>query len=130
MQGVHPDLVFILNEAIKSSPVDFTVVCGGRSQKEQQKLFSIGRTVKGQKVTYKDGVFNRSKHQIQKDGYYHAVDIYPFVDGKLLIYETTSVPNLLRIMNHIKGLADFYNINLSFGAFWRTFKDYPHIELL
>ena len=69
LEGVHPDLVETVKEAIKVSLVDFGVIYGVRSLAEQQKLYDAGRS-----QTMK------SRHLVQEDGYSHAVDLMAY-DG-------------------------------------------------
>jgi len=38
MKGLHPDLLKVLNEAIKAPPFDFTVTDGLRTLAEQKKF--------------------------------------------------------------------------------------------
>ena len=56
LEGVHPDLVETVKEAIKVSLVDFGVIYGVRSLAEQQKLYDAGRSQT-----------MRSKHLIQEE---------------------------------------------------------------
>ena len=34
-----------------------------------------------------------------------------------------------KVANHIKAIAKEQNIKLEWGGDWKSFKDYPHIEL-
>ena len=78
MNGIHPLLHLILMELIKI--MDVSVIFGVRTVKEQEDLYAIGRTKDLDKkpVTNLDGVNKRSKHQVQKDGFAHAVDVCPY----------------------------------------------------
>lgn len=69
----HPDLIMIVTESLKVSPVDFGVAHGQRPIDEQNKLYQQGRTTPGKIVTYKDGYTNKSKHNYQPS---MAVDLY------------------------------------------------------
>jgi peptidoglycan L-alanyl-D-glutamate endopeptidase CwlK len=126
LKGVHPDLVRVMEAAISYSPVDFTVVEGVRTQKRQQELWAKGRTVPGAIVTKCDGIKVKSPHQSKSDGYGYAVDIYPYIDGKVQVNDAA---NLKRIALHIKQVADSMGINIDCGVFWVNFPDSPHIEL-
>ncbi|MBS7814768.1 M15 family peptidase [Wohlfahrtiimonas chitiniclastica] len=71
--GVHPDLVAVVNRAIELTTQDFTV-------------FEGVRTINQQKENVKKGVsttVNGSRHLIGKNGYAHAVDLVPYIDGQL-----------------------------------------------
>jgi len=69
LNGVHPDLVLVLNKAIEESKVDFGIASGVRTEEEQREKYEKG-------LSELDGYKRKSKHQIQEDGYGHAVDIY------------------------------------------------------
>lgn len=130
---MHPDLVRVINEAIKDSPVDFTVVEGVRTVERQKELYAYGRTVmvrdhaKARIVTHSDGVIKKSNHQPKKDGFGYAVDIYPFVGGRVDVEDGKS---LLRIGHHIVATGKRLGINVQWGQDWKTFVDPPHFELI
>ena len=42
LEGVNPQLVQVVNEAIKRTKVDFGVTCGMRTVEEQEKLVASG----------------------------------------------------------------------------------------
>ena len=118
LKGVHPDLVKVLNEAIKH--VDFTVLEGLRSKERQEELVATG----------KSKTMN-SKHLKQSDGYGHAVDIicYPI--------DWENWNRNYMFAGWIKGFAAANGVKLRIGADWngnfdttdQTFHDLPHIEL-
>jgi len=72
LQGVHPSLVKVANLAISICEQDFSVHDGLRTKVEQQKLVA-----KGASQTM------NSMHLPQKDGFGHAVDLVPYINGKL-----------------------------------------------
>jgi len=126
LEGVHPDLVKVLKKAIIDTPVDFTIDQGTRTTAYQQSLYAKGRTTAGEIVTNADGVKNKSNHQIKSDGYGWAVDLYPYVNGKV---QYNDVTNLRIISAHILATAKCMGIKVDWGGGWKTFKDYPHFEL-
>ncbi len=71
LEGVHPDLVWIVNYAIGITDQDFTVTDGVRTVWEQRENVRAGvsQTM-------------NSRHLIQPDGWAHAVDLVPWVNGK------------------------------------------------
>jgi len=109
LSGVHPDLVKVIEEAIKESPLDFSITEGLRTKERQQELFSAG---KSQTM--------RSRHLTG-----HAVDIAVFVDGKI----SWDAKHFIPVIDHIKEIARGFDIPIVSGGDWVTFKDYPHIEL-
>ena len=133
LKNVHPDLVKVMTEAIKNSPVDFTIVCGLRTTKEQQELYAKGRTKPGPKVTNADGIKNLSNHQDEadgkKDGYGSAVDLYPYFDGQVQINHKDTIPKLKIIGKHIEDTAKKLGINIEWGGRWIKLVDYPHFQL-
>lgn len=128
LRGVHPDLVRVMREAIKDTPVDFTIISGVRTLEEQQALYAQGRTKPGAIVTNSDGVRFKSNHQVKADGYGHAIDLYPYVGGGLLVTQPT-VPALLGQINvHIQHTAARLGVRIAWGGDWKM-RDYPHFEL-
>ncbi|MDL2290390.1 M15 family metallopeptidase [Paludibacteraceae bacterium OttesenSCG-928-F17] len=125
LQGVHPEMVRLMTEAIKHSPVDFTITEGVRTMERQQELYSQGRTKPGNIVTNVDGVNKKSNHQVKADGLGGAVDLYPYISGHV---QVNDVENLIKIGNHIKATAFKMGIKVSWGGDWKM-KDYPHFEL-
>ncbi|NDV58057.1 M15 family metallopeptidase [Bacteroides sp. 519] len=125
LEGVHPDLVTVMHQAIKETPIDFTIVEGVRTVKRQKQLYAQGRTMPGMIVTYVDGVKKKSNHQLKADGYSYAVDIYPYINGKV---EVCATRELELIAWHINKVAGELGIPIEWGGNW-TFKDYPHFEL-
>jgi len=118
--GVHPDLCKVMHEAIKDSPMDFTITCGVRTAKEQQELFR-----KRPKVTNCDGVIKQSNHQVKSDGYGYAIDLYPYFNGSV---QVNAVNELKVIAAHILNIAKRIDVPVEWGGNWKM-RDYPHFEL-
>lgn len=133
LANVHPDLRRVFMEAIKESPVDFVVVEGLRTAQRQKELYAQGRTKPGPKVTNADGVKNLSNHQDEadgrKDGLGSAVDIYPYVDGKIRITEPYVVQKLKEIAIHVKAVAKCLGVAITWGGDWKNPYDPPHYQL-
>jgi peptidoglycan L-alanyl-D-glutamate endopeptidase CwlK len=72
LKGVHPDLVRVVERAIQITSQDFSVHDGLRTQEEQKRLVAAGASKT-----------MNSMHRQQPDGYGHAVDLVPFINGKL-----------------------------------------------
>lgn len=109
LSGVHPDLVKVIEEAIKESPLDFSITEGLRTRERQKELFDAG----------KSQTMN-SRHLTG-----HAVDIAVIKDGTVTWDSKYYIP----VLDHIKTIAKQFNIPIVCGGDWVTFKDYPHIEL-
>ena len=129
LKGVHPNLVKVIAEGIKTSPVDFTITEGLRTTKEQQQLYAQGRTTRGIVVTYRDGVKRKSNHQAKEDGYGHAIDLYPFFEGSVQVHHKDTIKKLKIIATHLKSIAKNLGINITWGGDWKTPYDPPHFEL-
>ena len=133
LQGVHPDMVKIMMEAIKHTPIDFTITEGVRSKERQQTLYSYGRTRinpdtgKMTKVTNVDGVNSKSNHQIKSDGYGHAVDIYPYINGSVRTEGYSK--EVKQLADHIQCVANTLGIKIRRGIDWKSPYDPPHFEL-
>lgn len=125
MNGIHPELVRLMDLSIRNTPVDFTITEGVRTVRRQQELYAQGRTKPGNIVTNVDGVNKISNHQPKPDGYGHAVDLYPYVNGRV---QVNDVANLKRIADHIKAVARLHGIRMEWGGDWKM-RDYPHFEL-
>lgn len=124
--GVHPLLAKVMHESIKDSPIDFTITEGVRTVQRQQDLYAQGRTKPGKIVTNVDGVKNKSDHQPKADGYGHAVDLYPFINGRV---DVNGVNELKIIAAHILSVAKRLGVPVEWGGNWTKLKDYPHFGL-
>ena len=109
LEGVHPDLVRVVERAIEITPVDFTVVEGRRSKVRQRQLVKIGasRTM-------------RSRHLTG-----HAVDLAPWVDGTV----RWDWPLFYPIARAMKQAAKELDVKIRWGGDWKHFKDGPHFQL-
>jgi peptidoglycan L-alanyl-D-glutamate endopeptidase CwlK len=101
--------VKVIEEAIKGSPLDFSITEGLRTRERQKELFDAG----------KSQTMN-SRHLTGK-----AVDIAVFVDGTI----SWDAKHFIPVINHIKAIAKGFDIPIVSGGDWVSFKDYPHLEL-
>lgn len=91
LKGVHPDLAVVVRRASEITTTPFRVIEGVRSKERCYELYGKGRSAskcraKGvpskyakpslSKVTWLSNPLN-SKHCKQRDGYGHAVDLFP-----------------------------------------------------
>jgi peptidoglycan L-alanyl-D-glutamate endopeptidase CwlK len=109
LTGVHPDLVKVIEEAIKDSPLDFSITEGLRTRERQKALFDAG----------KSQTMN-SRHLSGK-----AVDIAVIREGEV----TWDFKYYQLVADHIKKVAKELEIELVWGGDWQSFKDGPHFEL-
>ena len=124
LKGVHPLLIAIMVDAIRTSPYDFGIPehGGRRTDSEQHALYKIGRYGdKRRKITYKDGYRNKSYHQTGL-----AVDFYAYINGK-----PNWQPKYYTIIaRHIQKVAwEKYHVKLTWGGDWKSFKDLPHLQI-
>ena len=103
LDGVHPDMVAVVERAIELPDVDFGVTYGVRTLAEQKKLVASGRS-----QTMK------SKHLIQDSGYSHAVDVVAY-DGKDVVWEINVYDN---ICDAFKQAAIEKGVAVKWGAAW------------
>lgn len=108
LEGVHPELVRVMHEAIQKSPVDFAIIEGLRTVDRQRQLVASGasKTMNSRHITG------------------HAVDIAPWVDGTI----RWDWPLYDRIAPVIMQTADFCRVQMVWGGSWKM-RDGPHFEL-
>lgn len=129
LEKIHPNLVKIMTESIKTSPYDFSIVDGVRTVERQQALYSKGRENPGAIVTNADGIIHKSNHQIKSDGYAYAVDLSPYIDGKIRTGYDKYKTEFKEIAEHILKTAEKFNIHIIWGGHWTDPFDPPHFEL-
>ena len=110
LQGVDIRLVRLVEQAIKETTVDFTVLEGLRTPERQQQLVNDGysQTLKSKHLTG------------------HAVDLVAIVDGKVS-WDKQYYPEIARAMK--KAAAD-QQVNIRWGGDFKSFFDGPHFELI
>jgi peptidoglycan L-alanyl-D-glutamate endopeptidase CwlK len=111
LSGVHPDLIKVLNTAITITKVDFGIACGVRTAKEQNELYKKG-------LSDCDGYKIKSPHQIQKDGYGHAVDVYIWDDKNhkgVFVYDKNTAWMWLEVGRAILRSARLHDIDMIWG---------------
>jgi len=109
LRGVHPDLVKVVERAIKITEVDFTVLEGLRTPERQKALVEAGasQTLMSRHLTG------------------HAVDLGAWVDNQVRLVW----PLYHKI--HIAMLAASIELQIpiEWGGSWKRFKDGPHWQL-
>ena len=112
LEGVHPDMVAVVERAIELTKVDFGVTEGTRTIETQKQYVAAG----------KSQTMN-SKHLPQSDGYSHAVDLVAYVGGtvswELNVYDD--------ICDALKAAAKEKGVAIKWGAAWSEgdICDYP-----
>ena len=110
MGKVHRDLVLVMEEAIRITPVDLTVLEGRRSIERQKKLVASGasQTMNSRHITG------------------HAVDVAPINEDGAVAWDW---PLYHQIAPAIKEAALVVGVPIHWGGDWETFRDGPHWEL-
>lgn len=109
LEGVHEDLVKVVKEAIKITPIDFGVTEGLRSVTRQRQLV-------------KDG---KSQTMLSRHLTGHAVDLVAYVNGKV----TWEGKYYNQIANAMLESAAKLDIPIIWGGTWKTLVDKCHFEL-
>lgn len=94
---------------------------GLRTFKEQDNLYSLGRTKPGKKVTNAKG--GQSIHN-----YGFAVDICMMIDGKTASWDTVKDWDHDKVADWYECVKIFAKYGWDWGGNWKTFKDLPHFE--
>jgi peptidoglycan L-alanyl-D-glutamate endopeptidase CwlK len=109
LKGVHPDLVRVVERAIRITKVDFRVQQGLRTIEEQRRLKAAGAS---QTL--------RSRHLTG-----HAVDLVALI-GRDVRWDW---PLYHQIAEAMKKAANELGVSIEWGGDWKSFKDGPHFQL-
>ncbi len=109
LNGVHPDLVRVVELAIQVTPVDFVVTEGLRSRERQSLLVKQGKS--------------RTMNSRHLTG--HAVDVAALVDGRI----SWEFEQYRRIADAFKEAAGKLGVGIEWGGDWKRFRDGPHFQL-
>lgn len=109
LKGVHPDLKKVINQALKTSRLDFAVLEGVRDPDRQERLFKAGAS------------------KIRDSRHLHglAVDLGAIIDGEI----TWHWPAYITLAADVKQAAMDLKIAIVWGGDWPHFKDGGHFEL-
>lgn len=103
LEGVHPDLVAVVQRAIAITKQDFSVHDGLRTVAEQREYVrrGVSKTM-------------NSMHMKQPDGFGHAVDLVPYINGQLR-WEWKPIFN---IASAVRISAELLGVGLIWGGVW------------
>ena len=109
LEGVHEDLIAVVERASRISEIPFVVTEGLRSLDRQRVLVASGasRTL-------------RSRHL---HGY--AVDLAAKIDGQV----RWDWPLYKAFSKTVKDVAAYFGVPIVWGGDWKSFGDGPHFEL-
>ena len=106
LEGVHEDIVAVVELAISKSEYDFTILEGLRSVERQKELVDTGKSTT-----------MNSRHL---NG--HAVDIAPWP----ISWDWDDYYPIAKV---IKEAAEELYVDFEWGGDWKTFPDAPHWQL-
>lgn len=109
LAGVHPQLVKVVERAIQLTAQDFGVHDGLRTEAEQREYVrrGVSKTM-------------NSMHMRQPDGFGHAVDLVPWINGQLR-WEWKPI---FVIAEAVQRAANELDVDLVWGGVWdRNFRD-------
>jgi peptidoglycan L-alanyl-D-glutamate endopeptidase CwlK len=113
LQQVRPELRLVAEAAILR--IDFTVICGTRGRAEQERAKRAGNSRAG---------FGQSPHNYKPS---FAFDFIPSpFDGW---EDPATIPQMIKIAGIMKEEAQRLAIGIEYGGDWKSFKDYPHVQL-
>ena len=109
LEGVHHDLVKVVERSAALTELDFMIVEGLRTAERQKQLFAkrATRTMSSRHLTG------------------HAVDVAPILDGEV----RWDWPLFYKLADVFKQSAADLQVALEWGGDWKTFKDGPHFQL-
>jgi len=106
--GVEPRLVAVVELAIERTEQDFTVFDGIRTASDQHALYRRG-------ASQIDGHRRIGKHQKQPDGWGHAVDLVPWINGRVV----WDWPAIYVIADAVVSAARDLDVPLRWGGCWQ-----------
>lgn len=111
---LNPTLRLLMIEAIKDSPLDFTILETVRTIERQRELVKQGKSQT-----------NKSRHipSTNVSGYAEAVDIAPYP------INWEDINRFNKLADHIQKKAKQLNIPITWGGQWKSLVDRPHYEL-
>lgn len=122
LQGVHPDLIICVAQALPICSVDFGVHDGLRTKETQRELVDRG-------VSWT----MNSMHLVQNEtGWGHAVDLVPYIAGRLSwdsIEAFIEIGNCMKEVAARNSIALTWGANVQYGGHWQRINDMAHFQL-
>lgn len=119
LEDLHPTVKAMADAFLsmcRAQGIDVLVTCTYRDAEEQNRLYAIGRTVPGRKVT--NAKAGQSAHN-----YRLAFDVVPLRHGKP-VWGTSGEDGAL--WNKIGTIGE--SVGLEWAGRWRTFRELPHMQ--
>lgn len=113
LNGVHPDLVKVVNRALEISSIDFSVTCGLRTLAEEKEHVANGtsKTLNSRHLTG------------------HAIDLTPWLSGSVDGSKPENWRYFADVARAMKMAALELKIPIEWGGDWESPKDGYHFEL-
>ena len=125
LNGVHPDLVRVIELAAARSPIQFVVTEGVRSKARQVELVNAGKSKT-----------MRSRHLPESNACKQscAVDLAVWEDRDAdKVVDTDEIswkfPQYKQLADAVKAAAAELGIEVEWGGDWTSLKDGPHFQL-
>lgn len=140
LRTVKTPLQRVVERAITLTLVDFAVVQGARTLDQQKRLYGQGRTAaqcvaagvpaayakpNDKKVTWT----LKSNHLSDSTGLGNAVDLAPYVNGKLEWDDNGKLGLWPKIADAMNRAAAEEGVSIRWGGDWQGTPDRPHFEL-
>ena len=116
----HPRIRYWIKEAIKTSPLDFGVVCGYRSKDEQTSAYANGKSNAPYGASLHNFMWGDKPCSL-------AVDVMPYADGDYLWHDDIAIKQLY---DHLMLTADRMGLRLIWGGDFDKLIDKPHWEIM
>jgi len=104
LDHVHPYVVAVVERAIEITEQDFTVFEGERDREQQEENIANGNSWTMD-----------TKHFKQDDGFVHAVDLVPWIDGKA----EWDWDGCFEIARAMRQAADELGVRIRWGGCWQ-----------
>ncbi len=135
---VHPDMQAVAKLALQLSEVDFSITQGRRTLDEQRRLYGKGRTAAQCRAMGVPEAYARPAEAkvtwIKPENGNHlsgrAIDVAPFVNGKLEYDDSGKLGLWPKIAKAFKDAAKQLDVSIEGGGDWKGTKDRPHFELV
>lgn len=114
LRTVDQRIQMVLERAIQIT--DFSVVCGHRGERAQERAFREGKS---------RARFGESQHNVYPS---RAVDVAPY-DATTRSIPWDDVDEFHYLAGVIMAVAHDFGVPLRWGGHWENFRDMPHFEL-
>ena len=117
LESCHSLLQLLFTEALETSKVDFTILCGYRNKEDQDLAFARGNS----RLKWPQSMHNKSPSL--------AVDVVPYP------VDWYDIDEFIELSKHIKEtweqipLPERKGWKLVYGGDWERLKDYPHWQI-